>query len=411
LIAFDPEKSAATGKAGAVRRPGRRNRWGRWLLAVAAGAFGIGALASPAAARASANQTWPPFVLVAGLLMIGVVAYRDGVFGFIATLTLRIRAHPSVLLLALLGVVAGVTVVLNLDTSVAFLTPVLVLAARGRGLDEDPFLYGTLLMSNGASLLLPGSNLTNLLVLAQDHVPGAVFAARMLPAEIAAVTVIAGAMVVVQHRRLRRAPPIPGGSDHRPEQLKSEVPVRIRSPWSGVAIAASVALLLGLRSPALPVLAVGVLLAALAIRRRTISLVEVFDAIDPLTLLGVAFLAGSLGILARTWDGPAQLVATAGGAQTAAMGALASVAINNLPAAVLLSSHPPLHPRALLLGLNLGPNLAVTGSLSALIWYRSATAVGAKPSALRVSRLGAVVAPLSLAAAGLALRLFSAGRL
>ncbi len=59
--------------------------------------------------------------------------------------------------------VAVVTVFLNLDTSVAFLTPVLVHLARRRGAGELRFLYGCVFMSNAASLLLPGSNLTNLL--------------------------------------------------------------------------------------------------------------------------------------------------------------------------------------------------------------------------------------------------------
>src|SRR4029077_8514520 len=86
------------------------------------------------------------------------------------------------LLLALRGLVAVVTAVLNLDTAVVFLTPVLVHAARQRALDERPFLYGSVFMATSASLLLPGSNLTNLLVLRSDPQNGAAFALRMLPA-------------------------------------------------------------------------------------------------------------------------------------------------------------------------------------------------------------------------------------
>lgn len=54
----------------------------------------------------------------------------------------------------------------------------------------------------------------------------------------------------------------------------------------------------------------------------------------------------------------------------AVVGALGAVVVNNLPAAVLLSANAPPHARFLLIGLNIGPNLAVTGSLSALIWWR-----------------------------------------
>jgi arsenical pump membrane protein len=107
---------------------------------------------------AAAGQVWPPFVLVAGLLLIGTVAAADGLFEAIGTCLARAPLRPRALLVALLGLVAVVTAVLNLDTSVVFLTPVLVHAARRRGLDERPFLYGSVFMSNSASLLLPGSN-------------------------------------------------------------------------------------------------------------------------------------------------------------------------------------------------------------------------------------------------------------
>src|SRR5438128_2811140 len=130
---------------------------------------------------ATAGQVWPPFVLVAGLLLIGTVAAADGLFEAIGTRLARAPLRPRALLIALLALVAIVTAVLNLDTSVVFLTPVLVHAARGRGLDERPFLYGSVCMSNSASLLLPGSNLTNLLVLRHDSLGGVAFGTQMLP--------------------------------------------------------------------------------------------------------------------------------------------------------------------------------------------------------------------------------------
>ena len=80
------------------------------------------------------------------------------------------------------GAGGGVTSLLNLDTSVAFLTPVLVYAARSRGEGEAPLLYGCLLLSNAASLLLPGSNLTNLIVLGHLHLSGGRFLGEVAPA-------------------------------------------------------------------------------------------------------------------------------------------------------------------------------------------------------------------------------------
>ncbi len=173
------------------------------IPALGAAGLAVALVLSPVGTRAAAAQTWPPFVLVAGLLMVGVVAHADGVFDVLGARAAQVRARPAVLLLACLAVVAAVTALLNLDTSVAFLTPVVVLAARERGLDEEPFLFGTLFMSNAASLLLPGSNLTNLLVLGRAHVAGAVFAARMLPAWLASVVVTAR----IHRRHVPTAPP------------------------------------------------------------------------------------------------------------------------------------------------------------------------------------------------------------
>jgi arsenical pump membrane protein len=107
----------------------------------------------------------------------------------------------------------------------------------------------------------------------------------------------------------------------------------------------------------------------------------------------------ALGTVARYWSGPADLLAHAGRFGTAGIGAAAAVLLNNLPAAVLLSARPLTHPGALLVGLNLGPNLAMSGSLSALLWWRAARHVDAQTSVLRYSKRGIVLAPLAILAA------------
>jgi arsenical pump membrane protein len=174
---------------------------------------------------------------------------------------------------------------------------------------------------------------------------------------------------------------------------------------------AAAVLMLVVRSPALPVLALGVGVAAVGMKRASMSVGEIWTAVAPASLAGVFGIAVALGTLARSWGGPAHLMAHASSAETAALGAGTSVLVNNLPAAVLLGSRPPAHPRALLLGLNLGPNLAVTGSLSALLWFQAAKTVGARPSAARLTRLGIILVPSSIAASAVALKLFAPGRL
>jgi arsenical pump membrane protein len=116
-------------------------------------------------------------------------------------------------------------------------------------------------------------------------------------------------------------------------------------------------------------------------------------------LAGLLVLTVTLGAAARAWDTPSRLLVSGDPWTVAAIGAAASVIVNNLPAAVLLSAQPLPDPQALLLGLDIGPNLAVTGSLSALLWLQSARTVDADPSIGTYSRLGLLLAPLSLALA------------
>jgi arsenical pump membrane protein len=334
----------------------------------------------------AAAQAWPPFALVAGLLAVGAVAEREGLFAAAAGRVTRTGRSPLGILAGLLLVDALVTAVLNLDTAAAFMTPLMIYAARGLGAAEAPFLYGAVLMANAASLLLPGANLTNLLVLAQEPQSGATFIARTLPAALAAALVTAAGILTW------------AALEKTPRRHFSHTPSRYSVGAGTAAVLVCAVLVLVLRQPALPVLAVGIGTAALAGEWGRVR-----EAVGPASLVALLAVAIGLGWLAREWTALDDAVGDLSLAATTAVAALASVLVNNLPAATLLSAHPPPHPRALLLGLNLGPNLAVTGSLSALIWWRAAKALGAKPSAWIYTRVGAPLAILAMAAGLLAL--------
>lgn len=333
---------------------------------------------------ASLQQSWPAFVLVTGLLLIGLVASRDGLFEHAGAMIERLPGGPPALLASCLLLVAVVTAFLNLDTAVVFLTPVLVHAARGRGVREEAFLYGTVVMANASSLYLPGSNLTNLLVLAHDPISGGRFAAGMLAPALAASLVTAIGLLLAFRSTL--------GGGTAPDRR----PPRTGAPTLGLASAlAAAGLTLGLRNPALPVLGVGAAAVLLEIARGRLVPREVLRAVGPVVLVSLFLVSVALGVLAREWSGPSRLLGDGGRWGTAALGAISSILINNLPAAVLLSARPVAHPRALLIGLNIGPNLAATGSLSAVLWWRAATQVDARPSLAAFTRRGA---PLALAA-------------
>lgn len=341
------------------------------------------------------QQAWPAFVLVTGLLLVGFVAHSDGLFAQAGHLLERLPGPPLVLLIAGMTLLAVVTAVLNLDTSVVFLTPVLVYAARRRGLQEEPFLYSAIFMSNASSLYLPGSNLTNLLVLAHEPTPGGAFARGMfIPALVATLATAAGLVLLFCRRLGSPAPPPPTGAS------------RAGAGATGLGLAATIAaavLTLLLRDPALAVLGVGLAAVALQLLRSRLRLIQAVRAVGPSVLAGLFVLSVALGVLARSWDGPAQLLGQTGRWGTAAIGGLAAITINNLPAAVLLSARPLAHPRALLLGLNLAPNLAVSGSLSAYLWLKVAKQLGHRPSVVAFTRRGALLVPLALGGALVAL--------
>jgi arsenical pump membrane protein len=348
---------------------------------------GLGAtLASTHDARAALDQVWSPFVLVTGLLLVGLVADADGLFARLGERLARI-ATSGVWFFGAVTIITGVvTALLNLDTAVCFLTPVLVYAARQRGAGEAPVLYGVLMMANAGSLFLPGSNLTNLIVLGPLHLTGAGFLARMWLPAVAALGVTALIVVLVERR------------DVVTVDLPStpvEHPVR---PLGAVAVAACTVAVLALRSPALAVLGIGVTAVGARLATGEVSVRLVRATLGLATLVGLFGLAVTFGTLGRVLA-PSSRFFHLGSLPTAGVAVLATAVINNLPAAALLAAHRVSHPFALLVGLNLGPNLAVTGSLAWLIWLRAARSAGAAPSLARASRIGVLAVPASVVAA------------
>jgi arsenical pump membrane protein len=367
------------------RRPG--GRVDQALIGV--GMVGVLAATAirPSAARAAAAQDWSPFVLVTGLLLVGLVVDGDGIFAAAGHQLARVSRSGIVLFLGAVVMIAVVTAFLNLDTSVAFLTPVLIYTARSRGEGEAALLYGCLLLSNAGSLFLPGSNLTNLIVLGHFRISGGEFLAHMWAPALAALVVTAAVVGGVERRGLR---------------VGTQAPIPPDRPTVGLGLAAVVAvtvLVVVLPSPALPVALVGVAAAGtrlVAGRERPGHVLEMVGVPVLVALFGVAVALGTLG---RVWSGPEQLLSHFDIWGTAVTGAVGSVVVNNLPAASLLAARAPRHPFALLIGLNLGPNLFATGSLAWVLWWRTARSVGARPSVAKACRLGVVAVPLSMVAA------------
>jgi arsenical pump membrane protein len=359
-----------------------------WLFAsIGVVALVVAATTSPSHAAAAASQVWPPFVLVSGLLLVGLVANNDGLFAAAGYQLARAASTGPVLFLGAIVMIGVVTAFLNLDTSVAFLTPVLVYTAKSRGGGGAPLLYGCLLCSNAGSLFLTGSNLTNLIVLGHMHLSGAGFLARMWAPGLAALVVTAAVVATFERRGLKMS----AGNLTSPQR-----------PVLGLGLSAvmvATVLVVVLPNAALEVALVGVVAIGARLAAGKLRPGQVFEVLGARVLVGLFGVAVSLGTLGRVWSGPTLLLSHLGLWATAVVAALGSVLVNNLPAASLLAAHRPEHPFALLIGLNLGPNLFVTGSLAWLLWLKAARSAGAQPSIARASRIGAVAVPLSMSAA------------
>ena len=343
--------------------------------------------ANAAAARAAAGQVWSPFVLVAGLLLIGLAADEDGLFATAGHFLARVAPAGPVLFLGATLMIAVVTALLNLDTAVAFLTPVLVYTARSRGGGEAPLLYGCILLANAGSLFLPGSNLTNLIVLGHLHLTGGQFLAHMWPSGLGAVAVTAAVVGLMERGSLRLRAPQPAP------------PERMVAGLGLLAVSAATVLIVALRSPALPVAAIGVAVMGIRVLRGRERPQRVVEMLGVPILVGLFGVAVGLGTLGRAWSGPAALLSHLDIWGTGLVAAGSAVLVNNLPAASLLAARPPAHPFALLIGLNIGPNFFITGSLAWFLWLRAARTAGAAPALPRATRLGVLAAPPAMIAA------------
>jgi arsenical pump membrane protein len=335
------------------------------------------------------DATWSPFVLVAGLLLIGHVAAGEGLFRLVGSWCARVPGRGVALFLVTMMAVALVTAVLNLDTSVVFMTPVALHAARAKGADEIAFLYGTIFMSNSASLLLLGSNLTNLLVFSRRGELGLVFAHRMVLPWVVSVAVTMMVVLVWRWRALRGV-----------VRATSKTRVSFNFGPGVVAAVFAVIVMLVLSAPALWVFVTGAAAELYEmIAKKRVSLRDAFSVLNPRVLALLFFVALAIGWFARYSTSTAQLLRHTNTATTIVVSTLASLVINNLPAASLFAAHTVAHPFALLLGLDLGPNVAVTGALSSLLWLRIARQEQMKPSLVTFSVVGSVVALLAMLAA------------
>ncbi|MEU4300755.1 arsenic transporter [Kitasatospora aureofaciens] len=390
---------------GAVVRP-----WGWPEAVVAVPAAGLvvatGAI-SPAHALAEAQRLGPVIGFLAAVLVLAQLCDDEGLFQACGAWMARTSAgSPRRLLVQVFAAASVITAVLSLDATVVLLTPVVFATAARLGARPKPHLYACTHLSNTASLLLPVSNLTNLLAFAASGLSFTRFAALMVLPWLVAI----GVEYVVLRRffaaDLEAGAPSPGGAG-APEMPLFAL-VTVAGTLAGFVLTSTVGI-----DPAWAALAGALVLAVRALaRRRTTPAAIVRSAAVPflafVLALGVVVRAvvdnGLASALGHLVPHGTSLPALLGVAVLAAV--LANV-INNLPATLVLL--PLAVPSgagavlAVLLGVNIGPNLTYAGSLATLLWRRIVREHDAEVGLGEFTRLGLLVVPAALTLAVVAL--------
>jgi arsenical pump membrane protein len=383
----------------------RPRGWPEAVAAVPAAAVLVAAGAiSPAGALAEARRLGPVIGFLAAVLVLAQMCDAEGLFRACGEWLARLSGASSRRLLALVFAAAAVTTaVLSLDATVVLLTPVVFATAARLGARPKPHVYACTHLANSASLLLPVSNLTNLLAFAASGLAFGRFAGLMALPWLAAAAVEYLAFRWFFGSDLAAGA---AGADTRGEPAgEAGLPVFtlavVAATLAGFAAASAAGL-----SPAWAALAGAAVLAARALGQRRTTVAAIGRAADVPFLLFVL----ALGIVVRavTGNGLAAalgLLVPGGGSLTAllAVAALAAALaniINNLPAVlVLLPLTAPAGPGpvlAVLIGVNIGPNLTYAGSLATLLWRRVARQHGAGPSLAEFTRLGLLTVPAGL---------------
>jgi arsenical pump membrane protein len=316
------------------------------------------------------------------------------------------------------GIGIVVTALLSNDATAVLLTPAVLAVVRRTKTSPLPYLFACAFIANAASFVLPISNPANLVVF-DGRLPtlGGWLRIFLLPSVVAVAMTF---LVLRWHSRRDLHPPIHDGA--APASLNAKG----RRAGIGILLAASALLLTSaLGGPVGPATLVAGILAMFFVARTDgrgmiATLRSVSWSVIPLVAGLFALVAalqrvGALSISADALNTVAAWPPVAGWTAVAFGFGVAANAINNLPmgligaAAVGMAHSARAIHAAVLLGIDLGPNLSVTGSLATILWLIAMRRENIEVSAWRFLRVGILVMPPALLLAVLALVLTQHG--
>lgn len=357
-------------------------------------------------ARSSIGRIAPLLLFLFSVIVLAELTKEAGVFDAIAERMARAGRGNYVALFLLCVVFASLTTIfLNLDTTAVLLTPVMLALAACARIVTLPLAMTTVWLANTASLLLPVSNLTNLLAADRVALQTRAFAARMWIPQLAVLAVTMALLWAFYWRR-----PMRGEDSYDPPDL---APVRDRVLFSATGIACLLfigAILAGVHTGiqlgiAAAVAAV-VAVAAFAVRDRSVLrpvlipwqlmvfVTGLFLVVPTLERFGLDDVMRAL----VGHDGDA-----AGALRAAFSGAGLSNVLNNLPAYVAGESAVPASNKdqllSLLIGTNVGPVITPWGSLATLLWFEWCRRWDVRVPIRKFVLTGTVLAVLGCAAA------------
>lgn len=343
------------------------------------------------------------YFFLTGMMLLSELARNEGLFDWAASIaTEAARGSATRLFTLVYAIGTVVTVFLSNDATAVVLTPAVYAAAKAaRVSDPLPYLFVCAFIANAASFVLPISNPANLVVFGEHMPPLVDWLKLFLLPSVVSITATFVVLRWTQASSLKRET-IAAAVERAELTLGGKIAgCGIILAALGLIGASATGLDLGL-----PTLAAGVTTAAAVVIATRASPLPILKDISwgVLPLVAGLFVlvealdrTGVIRTIAQTLRSAAALMPQSTAAGAGVLVALGSNLVNNLPSGLIAGSAvqaaavPKSVVGAILIGVDLGPNLSVTGSLATILWLTALRREGEHVTALRFLKLGAVV--------------------